>query len=294
MQRGPVVPEGDRPGAPAEAAGVFRLDAVVVQHLEDGVALVVGQAEDGARELPVDEQAVASRLGMGAHNRMEGRQQRVAPCAVPLVAAALGDVGGEPGVVVNSDQLIAHGAHRCREPVVGVLQAGPHGVAADLGRLEHVEDGAHRRRLQEGDVGVPPAGPVHLAVDGEHLAALVDGRQHGVGLRHDPELAGEGGLLVGRKGLVAEEDDVVGVQGVPHGRHHVGRQRERDVHAGNLRADGGGEGVDTEGGGEGHGAIVPEPDQWRRRGAGTLRSRARPTRLHWPSTTTRTARKGRP
>src|SRR5580704_18229115 len=30
------------------------------------------------------------------------------------------------------------------------------------------------------------------------------------------------------------------------------------------------------------GAIVPEPDQWRRRGAGTLRRRAGPTRLHWP------------
>ena len=211
-------------------------------------------------ELPVDEQAVAAGLGMGAHDRVEGGQQLVAPCAVPLVAATLGDVGGEPGVVVNGDQLVAHGAHRCGEPVVGVLQAGPHGVAADVGRLEHVEDGAHRRRLQEGDVGVPPAGPVHLAVDGEHLAALLDGGQHGVGLGHDAELAGECGLLVGGEGLVAEEDDVVGVQRVadarPLPRAPAGARCPRPEISAPMV---GGEGVDAEGGGEGHGPIVPEP-----------------------------------
>ena len=67
---------------------------------------------------------------------------------------------------------------------------------------------------QEGDVGVPPAGPVHLAVDGQHLAALVDGGQHGVRLGDGAELAGEVGLLLGRQRLVAEEDDVMGVQRV--------------------------------------------------------------------------------
>ena len=39
------------------------------------------------------------------------------------------------------------------------------------------------------------------------------------------------GLLVGRERLVAEEDDVVGVERVADGGHHLGRQRERDVHA---------------------------------------------------------------
>src|SRR6202044_3320578 len=58
VQRGPVVPEGDRPGAPAEAARVLRLHAVVVEHLQNGVALVVGQPEEGAGELSVDEEAV--------------------------------------------------------------------------------------------------------------------------------------------------------------------------------------------------------------------------------------------
>ena len=139
-----------------------------------------------------------------------------------------------------------------RQPVVGVLQAGPHGVAADLGRLEHVEDRAHGRRLQEGHVGVPPAGPVDLAVDGEHLGALVDGGQHGVRLGDGAELAGEVGLLLGRQRLVPEEDDVMRVQRVADGRHHLGRERGREVDAGDLGADGGGEGVDAEGGGEGH------------------------------------------
>ena len=57
------------------------------------------QAEDGPGELAVDEEAVAAGLGVGAHHRVEGRQQLVAPGPVPLVAAARVDVGGEPGVV---------------------------------------------------------------------------------------------------------------------------------------------------------------------------------------------------
>ncbi len=67
-----------------------------------------------------------------------------------------------------------------------------------------------------------------------------------MGLGHGPELAAEGGLLFGRQGLVAEEDDVVRVERVANGGHHVRRQRTRNVHAGDLRADGGGERVDSD------------------------------------------------
>src|SRR6202035_2378410 len=43
---GPVVPEGDGPGPPAEPAGELGLYAVPVEHLEDGVALVLRQGQD--------------------------------------------------------------------------------------------------------------------------------------------------------------------------------------------------------------------------------------------------------
>ena len=211
VQSRPVVPERHRTRPPTEAAGVFRLDAVVVEHFEDGVALVVGQPEDLPGELPVDEDAVAPVLRMGPYDRVERREQFLLPHTVPFVPAPLGHIGREPRVVMDGDQLVAHGAHRVGQAVVGVLQARPHGVAADLGRLEHVEDRAHGRGLQEGDVGVPPTGPVHLAVDGQNLCALIDRRQHRVGFGHGAELAGKFGLLLRRQGLVPEEDDVVGV-----------------------------------------------------------------------------------
>ena len=196
--------------------------------------------------------------GMGAHHRVESREQLVPPGAVPFVTAPLGHVGREPRIVVDRDQLLAHGAHRRRQPVVGILQARPHGVAPHLGRLEHVEDGAHGRRLQECDVGVPPTRTVHLAVDGEDLGALVDGGQHRVRLGDGAELAGEVGLLLGGQGLLPEEDDVMGVQRFTDGVHDLGGERLGDVHTPDLCPDGGGDRLDADGGGKGHVAIVPE------------------------------------
>ncbi len=100
---------------------------------------------------------------------------------------------------MDRDQLVAHLAHGGCESVVGVLQAGPHGVTADLGGLQHVQDRTHCRRFEERDVGVPPTGPVDLPVYREHLWALVDGREDGMRLGDRTELAGELGLLLGRE-----------------------------------------------------------------------------------------------
>ena len=85
------------------------------------------------------------------------------------------------------------------QPVVRVLEARPHGVASDFGRLEHVEDGSHGGRSKKGDIGVPPAGPIDLAVDGQDLAALGDGREYRMGFGHLTELPGEVRLLLGRQ-----------------------------------------------------------------------------------------------
>ena len=77
---------------------------------------LLGQPEEGLGELRVDEQAVAPVLGVGADHRVEGGQQLLVLLAVPFVAAACLDVGGEPGVVVDGDELVAHGAHRVARP----------------------------------------------------------------------------------------------------------------------------------------------------------------------------------
>ena len=78
-----------------------------------------------------------------------------------------------------------------------------------------------RRRGQEGDVGVPPRGPVLTPVDGEHLGVALDGGDHGVGRRHLAELAGEVGLHLGAQVLVGEEQHQVSAQRGPHLGHHV-------------------------------------------------------------------------
>ena len=237
VEGGPVVPEGHRARLPAEPAGQFGLLAVPVEHVEDGGALVGGEAEDRLGELRVHEEAPAAVLGMGAHHRVEAGKQLVVVLAVPVVAAAGLDVGGEPRVEVDGDQLVAHGPHRGGEPVVGVLEARPRGVAAHLGAGEHGEDRAERRGLEEGDVGVPPAGPVLAAVDGQDLGVALDRRAARVPLGELAELAAEGGLLVVGEFLVAEEHDVVGVEGVPDGGHGGVVERPGQVDAGDLGAD---------------------------------------------------------
>ncbi len=65
------------------------------------------------------------------------------------------------------------------------------------GTVEHVEDRPERGRLEEGDVGVPPVGPVLAAVDGQHLGVLLDGRDDRVAFGDHAELAGEVRLLAG-------------------------------------------------------------------------------------------------
>ena len=169
----------------------------------------------------VHEQTVAPRLGMGPHHGVRHREELVVMAAVPLVAAPGLDVGREPRVVMPGDQLVAHGAHRRRQRVVGGLEAHPHGVAPDGGRLAHVQDRSERRRLEEGDVGVPPRGPVLSPVDVQDLGIALERRDHRVRRCHLPELTGEVGLDVGSEVLAGEEQHQMPTQRGTHLRHHV-------------------------------------------------------------------------
>ena len=99
---------------------------------------------------------------------------------------------------------------------------------------------------------MPPAGPVHLAVDGEDLGALIDGGKNGMRFRDLTELAREVGLLLRDEGLVAKEDHMVRVQRVAHGGDHTGGQCHREVDVPDFGTDGGREWVHAETCGEGH------------------------------------------
>jgi hypothetical protein len=81
--------------------------------------------------------------------------------------------------------------------------------------------------------------------------------EHGMGLGHLPELAGEVGLLGGCERLITEEDHMVRVQGVTHGGHLLGCQRRRDVDVPDLGSDFGREWMHAEAGGDLHRRIVP-------------------------------------
>ena len=149
--------------------------------------------------------------------------------------------------------------HRVGQAVIGVLQAGPGGVAPEVGAFEHVEDRSEGRLLEESDVGMPPAGPVNAPVDGQHVGVLVKGRDHRMAFGDCAELRGEIGLLGRREFLVTEEDHVVGVEGGPNLSDRRFAQRRRQVDPVDLRSDDGREGAYVQRGGDGHCGLSMTP-----------------------------------
>jgi hypothetical protein len=78
---------------------------------------------------------------------------------------------------------------------------------------------------QEGDVGVPPRGPVLAAVDGQDLGVALERGDHRMGRGDLAELTGEVRLDLGTQVLVGEEQDEVVGQSGPHlGHHHVAQR----------------------------------------------------------------------
>ena len=62
MLRQPVVPDGDRVGAPAEAAAEARLLHVLLQEAEQLRRLALAEPQDARGEEPVDEEALPAAL----------------------------------------------------------------------------------------------------------------------------------------------------------------------------------------------------------------------------------------
>ena len=123
---------------------------------EQGIALACGESLDGAGEAGVHEEVLASRLGVGAHDGMLDRLELGEGLTVPLALAELLEQGAEvPVAVVDGGEPVDQLADGLGEVLVGGLGVGPQRVPTGRRDDDGVEDGAQRRALDEGDVGMP-------------------------------------------------------------------------------------------------------------------------------------------
>jgi hypothetical protein len=114
-----VVPEAEVAGTPVVAHGELRLGGVYVEVREQRVALAAVQLFDVRGEPGVDEERLATGLGMGTDHGVLDRFQRRVHLSFPLasaVFAGLQCLGEDRGSVV-------HGRERFEEALSGSLSA---------------------------------------------------------------------------------------------------------------------------------------------------------------------------
>ena len=140
---------------------------------------------------------------------------------------------------------------------------GPEGIPAERGNLFSVEDRPHGGALAKGDVGVPIAPKVEAA-----LIRLLDQLEHLGVIRHaEDELVAlqvaepppEGHQLHRCQVLVGKKDDQVVQEGSSDIGHALVAQRLRQIHLGDLGAEGAGDPVHLEPGCSGFHATPPVP-----------------------------------
>ena len=177
------------------------------QHLRFGPR----QLRDPATELLVDEESLAARAGLNPHDRVLGSQRA-------------------SRVVVGAGEALEHRLQGIAERVVDIEGVDPHGVAAELGTLDHVQQRRDRGRLREGDVGVPEVGlGGDLGIELDDLGELlVDIRDVGVHLELTEEGTDVAKLLDGGSKTGEEEHQMrgEGIHQLSGGRlvEPVGRQ----------------------------------------------------------------------
>jgi hypothetical protein len=233
------------------------------EQAEQPLALLGGDVEDVAGEAGVHVQRPLAGLGVDPHDRVVGDQQLVA-----LALAGGGEVAGPRlarAVAVLGPQRVGQPLERRGQALVGGDQAGPGGVAADLGHDVGPQDRGEGRVDRRGHVRVP----AHQAVGGgpDVLVLRVAGGEPGDVDRVDLGVAvGRGvvvGMRVGQLAEVAAEPDLAAVVEVlvAEEQHPVAQERrpdrghgglvERlgDVEPGDLGADVAGDRADVERGG---------------------------------------------
>ena len=231
-----VVPEGDGVGAPAEAALEQRVLHVLVEIAQDAVALVARHADQAAGEAAIDVERLLAGHGVCANHRVLGaRVLRLVRHTEILVEAAIDRLA-----VVDRGHALEIPLHAVAERFVGGVHAGEQRVAA-FGRAGlDVEDAAHRRLDIAGDVGVPTlaigARAVLVGVDDHQLGLARLVRRGGMQVQVAPQPA-EGEVLVGRDGLVAEENHRVLGQRAVQLVDGLVAERPAEVDATHLRAE---------------------------------------------------------
>ena len=214
------------------------------EHVEQGVAFGLIEADDGGGEATIDEERLASGLGVGAHDRMFGAREGLAGFLLPAETTAI-----DVFPVMDGGEGFEEALHRRGQTFIGGVHVGEHRIAAAVfRRFVHVEDGAHRGFGVAGDVGMPD-------LSGDALGVLVglDEQDFGVALeqvrrrRVDVELAETAAellVLLGRHFLIAEEDDDVFHQRVVDGGELFVGEVTAEIDAEDLRTDGWGKRAD--------------------------------------------------
>ena len=109
-------------------------------------------------------------------------------------------MGGPGGVVVgiavDRPERIDQSFERLRQVVVGGDGVGPNGVAAHGGNLHRPQHRTQHWRINKGDVSMPVVGiaVVFAIVQIQHLGALFQRRQGGMGSGDGAKSAGKGDL----------------------------------------------------------------------------------------------------
>ena len=116
---------------------------MLVEVLEQRVALPNRELLYPNGEPRVDEQVAPPRLWVGTHDRVLHLHELSEGLAVPLALSdGLQELAEGPGAVVHRGQPVHQRAQGCGQPLVGGLGVGPERVAAGRGDDDGVEDRA--------------------------------------------------------------------------------------------------------------------------------------------------------
>src|SRR5688572_3039450 len=130
MHGAAVVPDRDRAGLPAEAAGELGARRVPPEELEQRRALLGRHPGETLRVGPIDEQRLAAGFGMRAHDRMLGYGLAPARILAHLVRAVLVAGGLRPrngDVSMNGCQARYQRLHTIGQRLVGeILRSEEH------------------------------------------------------------------------------------------------------------------------------------------------------------------------
>src|SRR5680860_411033 len=212
MQRGAMVPECDIPDTPAPPDDELGLQLLPEEQLQQGITFILGDALDRRRMERAKPVVLESSLGDDPNQRMLmrtegfpylgdiiGSQGRAGFLAVPLgqgrVVQAVIRMTVDRGQRV--DQIPDWLTQRC----IARYQARPHGIAAHIGKLQHLQ---HCKRRLHFVIHVVA---VEVRDDGQVREALPASSY--VGLVGSVDEVPEGALLFSSQILLWEEDDLV-------------------------------------------------------------------------------------